>query len=436
MAASPFELVGYRLAACVVLLSSCSSPGAAPAVVENAGSAGATSGTPANSGGAPVVGGSGGGLGTVGGVAGAAGTGGVGGTVGLPGDWFDPAWTQRRKVTVSDPLLTEELQQFQLPVRLDAQSFDYASARAAGEDLRFVTIDGVVLKHEIEKWDPVGGSLIWLMLPKLGATPVELWLYSGNSVAPALTEADRRAVWPAPYSAVWHMAGDVADSSPSAYGAKNMGGTFTEAKFGQGLNLSRPSKQYVIISPNTPIPILSGADGSTFSAWLHPVNIDGGPSDGSDEHDNGSIVLTVGGHSTGNHNSYSDYNVSYEGRMISHIDPGDQGSYRRVRSNPGVIQMNEWTWVTYVVDLPANVLRFYKDGQAVGPFTEGAFNDSKYASEASLQVVIGTEEDLTKHFWDGGLDELRVEKGMRSASWIAAQYRAMTTASYVTVSAK
>ncbi len=356
--------------------------------------------------------------------------------MGLPGDWFDPAWKQRRKITVSDPLLTEELQQFQLPVRLDAQNFDYASAQAAGEDLRFVTPDGVVLKHEIEKWDPVGGSLVWLMLPKLGATPLELWLYSGNSVAPAVTEADRRAVWPAPYSAVWHLAGDVADSSPSAYGAKNVGGTFTEAKFGQGMNLSRPSKQYVIISPNTPIPIISGADGSTFSAWVHPVNVDGGPSDGTDQADNGSIVFTVGGHTTGNHNSYSDYNVSYEGRMISHIDPADQGSYRRVRSNPGAIQMNEWTWVTYVIDLPANEVRFYKNGQAVGPFTEGAFNDSKYASQASLQVVIGTEEDLTKHFWDGGLDELRIEKGMRSAAWIAAQYRAMTTAGYVTVSAK
>lgn len=319
-------------------------------------------------------------------------------------------------------------------MRLDAQSFDYASAKAAGEDVRFVTSDGVVLKYEIEKWDPVGGSLIWLMLPKLGAIPVELWLYSGNAAASAATEQDRRAVWPEPYSAVWHLAGNINDSSPSAYGAQNTGATFIDAKLGQGMSLSRPAKQYVVISPNTPIPILSGAIGSTFSAWLRPVNVDGGPNDGSDEKDNGSIVLTVGGHSMGNHNSYSDYNVSYEGRMISHVDPGDQGSYKRVRSDAGVVPMNEWSWLTYVIDLPANEVRFYKNGAPVGPFTQGAFNDSKYAAEASLQVVMGTEEDLTKHFWDGGLDELRIEKTLRSASWIAAQYRAMTTPGYVTVS--
>jgi len=321
-------------------------------------------------------------------------------------------------------------------VQLAAQSFDYASAQSKGEDLRFVTPDGVVLKHEVEKWDPVGGSLIWLMLPTLGAAPVQVWLYSGNALAAAPAESDRRAVWPAPYSAVWHMAGDVADSGASAYAARNVGGTFTDGKLGQGLKLTRSAKQYVVISPDVPIPIISGADGSTFSAWVHPANIDGIPGDGTDEQDNGSVLFTVGGHSTDNHNSYTGYNLSYEGRMITHVDPADQGSYRRVRSAPGVIAVAEWAWVTYVVDLAAGEVRFYKNGAAAGAVTEGAFNASSYAPEASLQVVIGTEEDLTKHFWDGSLDELRIEKGLRSASWIAAQYRAMTVPDYVSVTAE
>jgi hypothetical protein len=354
----------------------------------------------------------------------------------LPGDWFDRAWTKRWKLTVSDSRLTEELHEFQLPVRLDPKTFDYASAGHAGEDLRFVTSGGVVLKHEIEKWDPVDGSLVWLLLPVLAAKPVELWVYSGNPMAAAPAEADRRAVWPEPYSAVWHLAGDVADSAPNAYDAANKGGTFTQGMLGQGLALSRPNKQYGVISPNAPIPILGGGAGSTFSAWVRPANIDGAPGDGTDEQDNGSIMFTVGGHSTGNHNSYSDYNVSYEGRMISHVDPADQGSYRRVRSNPGAVQRNEWSWVVYVIDLAAGEERFYKNGAAIGTFSEGPFNDSTYASQASLRVVIGTEEDFTKHFWDGALDELRIEKGMRSAAWIAAQYRAMTTSDYVKLSAE
>ncbi len=407
-----------------------------PLVMETAGSpgvvggsSGAAGGTGVNTGGSPAAG-SGGGPVTPGGAAGAAGMGGI---AALPDDWFDPAWTQRWKVTVTDPQLTEQLQEFQVPVRLAAPSFDYASAQPQGEDLRFVTPDGVVLKHEVEKWDPVGGSLIWLMLPALGAAPVQVWLYSGNALAAAPAEPERRAVWPAPYSAVWHMAGDVADSAASAFPATNVGGTFADGKLGQGLNLTRSAKQYVVVSPDAPIAIISGANGSTFSTWVKPGGIDGSPGDGTDEQDNGSVVFTVGGHSTDNHNSYTGYNVSYEGRMISHVDPADQGSYRRVRSDPGVVSMNEWAWLTYVVDLAAGEVRFYKNGAAAGAVTEGAFNASTYDAEASLQVVIGTEEDLTKHFWDGSLDELRIEKGMRSASWIAAQYRAMTAADYVSV---
>ncbi len=117
--------------------------------------AGGSSGAAATTGGSPVAG-SGGALATpAGGVSGVAG---AGGTAALPGGWFDPAWAKRWRVTVTDPLLAEQLQAFQVPVRLSAQSFDYASAQSKGEDLRFVTPEGVVLKHEVEKWDPVGGS--------------------------------------------------------------------------------------------------------------------------------------------------------------------------------------------------------------------------------------------------------------------------------------
>ncbi len=396
------------------------------------GSAGAAGSTGTNTGGSPAAG-SGGALVTPGGAAGASG---MAGAAAVPAGWFDPAWTKRLKVTVHDAVLTEQLQAFQVPVRLSAPSFDYASAQSKGEDLRFVTPEGVVLKHEVEKWDPVGGSLIWLLLPALSATPVEVWLYSGNALAAAPAELERRAVWPTPYSAVWHMAGGVADSGATAYAAENTGGTFIDGKLGQALKLTRSAKQYVVVSPGVPIPIISGANGSTFSAWVQPGAIDGSPGDGTDEQDNGSVVFTVGGHSTQNHNSYTGFNVSYEGRMITHVDPHDQGSYRRVRSAPGVVQVNEWAWLTYVVDLAAGEVRFYKNGAAAGAVTEGAFNASTYDTEASLQVVIGTEEDLTKHFWDGSLDELRIEKGLRSAGWISAQYRAMTAPDYVTVTAE
>jgi hypothetical protein len=49
--------------------------------------------------------------------------------------------------------------------RTELATFDHASAKSAGDDVRFVSPDGMVLKHEVETRDPVGGSLLWLMLP-------------------------------------------------------------------------------------------------------------------------------------------------------------------------------------------------------------------------------------------------------------------------------
>ena len=43
-------------------------------------------------------------------------------------------------------------------------------------DLRFSTLDGSVLPHEIEKWNPSGTSLIWVRVPELSAsTQLRVW---------------------------------------------------------------------------------------------------------------------------------------------------------------------------------------------------------------------------------------------------------------------
>jgi hypothetical protein len=46
---------------------------------------------------------------------------------------------------------------------------------------------------------------------------------------------------------------------------------------------------------------------------------------------------------------------------------------------------------------------------------------------------VGSEEDVVSHHYTGRMDELRLEKGMRSPAWIAAQYRSMTAPGYVKV---
>jgi len=197
---------------------------------------------------------------------------------------------------------------------------------------------------------------------------------------------------------------------------------------GKGLTLDGSKHEHITLKPD--IKLVAGAPGCTFSAWINPTKIE--------DSVNGMIIMTVGKWFNNNHNSYTDFNINASGQMISHIDPGPNtaaSGYARILSDPGFVKTNEWTWVTYVIDLPGKQERFFKNGQLVStkpPPAGKAWADS-FIDMVSTRVVIGSEEDVVSHHYTGTMDELRLEKGMRSPAWIAAQYRSMTAAGYVKV---
>ena len=88
--------------------------------------------------------------------------------------------------------------------------------------------------------------------------------------------------------------------------------------------------------------------------------------------------------------------------------------------------------------MPGKEERFFKNGQLVSskPPPAGKAWASAFIDMVSTRVVIGAEEDVVAHFYTGAMDELRLEKGMRTPAWIAAQYRAMTAIGFVKVEAE
>jgi hypothetical protein len=349
-----------------------------------------------------------------------------------PAGWWDAKWQHRAQITINDPEAKEALSDFQVGIKLDPAVFDFKAAKPAGEDLRFVGADGQILHHQIDVWDPAG-ALVWLRVPALAAgTPLSLWLYYGNADAAAPDDAANEAssTWPAPYRGVWHLSGDGKDSTANHFdGAQMVGGSFTEAKFGKGLTLDGSKREHITLKAD--IKILAGATGCTFSAWIKPSK--------PENSINGMIIMTLGKWFNNNHNSYADFNVNAAGQMISHIDPGTNAAasgYARILSDPGFIKADEWAWVTYVIDLANDEERFFKNGLQISTKKppNGKFSAASFIDMVSTRVVIGAEEDVVSHWWTGSMDELRIETGMRSPAWIAAQYRAMTTPNFVTVS--
>jgi hypothetical protein len=344
-----------------------------------------------------------------------------------PAGWWDPAWRKRARVTITDPMLQEELTDFQVPVEIAKGLLDQAASD--GRDLRFVGADGAPLDHEIDLWNAAGTSWLWLRLPKLAPGQTTLWLYYDNPAAPA---PGAQAVWPEPYAGVWHLSGSGKDSTAHGFdGAQMAGGSFTAARMATGLLLDGSKREHITLKSD--IKLVAGAPGCTFSAWINPTKIE--------DSDNGMIIMTVGKWFNGNHNSYTDFNINAAGQMISHVDPGPNmaaSGYSRILSDPGFIKTNEWAWVTYVVDLPARQERFFKNGQLVStkPPPAGKAWAASFIDMVSTRVVIGAEEDVVSHWYTGTMDELRLEKGMRSPAWIVAQYRSMTAPDFVKVAAE
>jgi hypothetical protein len=348
----------------------------------------------------------------------------------VPAGWWDPRWRKRVRITVTDPGGKEELTDFQVPVKLEAAVSDQAAAD--GADLRFVAADGTPLAHEIEAWNAGGVSWLWLRLPRLGATATVVWLYYGNPAATAPADGDVHAVWPEPYAGVWHLSGNGKDSTAHGFdGAQMVGGSFADGHVARGLQLDGSKRDHITLKND--IKLVAGAPGCTFSAWINPTRIE--------DSVNGMIIMTVGKWFNDNHNSYTDFNINAAGQMISHVDPGPNtaaSGYARILSDPGFIKTNEWAWVTYVIDLPSKEERFFKNGQLVStkPPPGGKAWEAAFIDMVSTRVVIGAEEDVVAHFYTGAMDELRLEKGMRTPAWIAAQYRAMTVPGFVKVEAE
>ncbi|MDD5704843.1 MAG: DUF2341 domain-containing protein [Kiritimatiellae bacterium] len=125
-------------------------------------------------------------------------------TAGLRADWLD-GWSYRQPVAVDHAQVTAALTNFPLLVRLDADSFDFALARADGTDLRFTAADGTtLLDFERELHDAAAKqAAYWVRLPLVSSVSNTLfYMYYGNSGADG---ANADGVWDGSHVGVWHM---------------------------------------------------------------------------------------------------------------------------------------------------------------------------------------------------------------------------------------
>jgi hypothetical protein len=328
----------------------------------------------------------------------------------IAGDWWDPRWTRRRPLRLEP--MASGLVDFPVPVRLEATDIDHSSTATGGADLRFVDDGGAVLPHEIEDWDPMGASLVWVRVRKIEAGAAKVvWMYYGNPAAasPAASEE----VWPARYAAVWHFAGGARDATVHHFDGAEVSVRFAPGRLGRAAAFDSAMQEHITLARNTQLP--AGAQGVTVSAW---IKHSGRVNDGQD------IVLGIGTAMTDGHLSRVSVAVSPELGFIGEANP-DERAWDVTTSPANTCPNGEWHYMGVVFDLPAKTISLYKDGAPLGHPWKGSWTAAAYDSTPANRVTIGCEEDESKSFFNGMIDELRVETTARPASWMAAQARAV-----------
>lgn len=321
-----------------------------------------------------------------------------------PPGWWDCAWTRRVELSTDTPLPMAP-ESVPVLVRLDPTRFDFDAARDDGADLRFVQ-DGIVLAHELEAWNEGESAIAWLALPARGGAVV---LYHGNLDAPAIDDAD--AVWSAPFAAVWHFTGGYDDSSGNANDGVATDGVLESAGLiGNAADLGAVDHR-IDVPPSASLEdVLFG--GGTLSAWIR-LRTFGGTNRGR-----------IADNTANGDGGWMFYPANDTGGEVR-VRQGYAGGQVIWRSPAQTIAVEQWYHVAATFDALVDELpRLYIDGVEQEVALSQGMIVGDAVTDAGNGLVIGNS-DVADRWYDGLIDELRIERVARSPEWIAVQAQSM-----------
>lgn len=298
-----------------------------------------------------------------------------------------------------------ELTDFPLLVKISPQTvanFSYADCAADGSDISFADLDGNVLPHEIDTWDPDGMSLVWVKLPKLSGKDTKL-VFRWKDDNP--DENNPASVW-SDYAGVWHLGeqtgNSYADSTGHGFTATNaVSATIAESctakagKVGDG----RWQPKLALRIPSYDEQRVGGT--FTASGWYYMDERTGYESFFSRKQD---------------WNAGKGWSSNMQNNDKNLFVAGSDG-VTSTAWNFGASVKGRWIYFTLVYN--GTKVALYENGAKVG-------NDITITTveDNGRELVVGNNSK-------GTIDEIRIRKGAASADWIKAQHDQMSQIGFV-----
>ena len=304
-------------------------------------------------------------------------------------------WSNWMEISLDGYSGTSTLTNWPALVRLseDITNFVYATfASRTGGDLRFATEDLTrVLNFEIERWDEAGESVVWVQIPELLEGGTSIWAYwnnPGETTLPVYTT--NGSTWNEEgFEGVWHMNERHVQDSTAAGNDGTAQNEVADAEGNIGLSQTFDGSGDQINLGNKPEFEQTG--NMTLSAWIRPV----GTGDRA--------IMTKWG------NNYI-YRLTGTRQQQWHINGWHNDNDQ--------LPENAWSFVSFVRE----------HNQPAGSRTEKCYINGVESHSANQDSYQGTSGNLQIGAYGGGswfngrIDEARVEGVKRSSDWLLANY--------------
>lgn len=315
----------------------------------------------------------------------------------FPVDAQYPAWKRDGSLFLNTTSSGAELpasarlEEFPVLIRLHRDFFDFSTAKAGGDDVRF-SMEGRPLAYQIEQWDAAKGvASIWVRVPVVqGNTVQEIKMHWGNPEASK--ESSGQAVFNEAngFVAVLHM-GEGVKEEVGLFETRDVSTTVAEGVIGSARRLS--GKQGIFCGEkNEHLP--EGANPSTTEVWMRP------------ERPNGTLV------GWGNEQGQGKLVMQFQSPPHVRID----GYFSRgTVSGESRVPLGQWTHVVHT----------YGEGESK-VYVNGVLDAVNRKDGPTLAIKRPARLYVggwyNNYDYVGEVDEVRVSRVSRSADWVRLQY--------------
>ena len=319
-----------------------------------------------------------------------------------------------------------------VPVRLSENNpvgFSYADCDPT--QMRFGDEKYAPIPFEVDTWNPQGESLVWVKVPLVEGTKINL-AYNGT----ATVANDPSAVW-GDYTGVWHF--ETLDESvkvtnaqgtyPNSTAAEGIDGNVSTysvpgepGRFGNcfRVNDSTGYKEgnfnnggVWVNDAGTASPV-DGGENFTISGWFKHGNF-------QYFYDHFFYKREKSNNSGTLNNAFAIESNSSSGNNANPLPRGSSGNGSAMTLSNNLL--DTWGYITFAYE--GTTCHVYENGVLRGDVTiaQCIDNDSPLVFGDNSAVTAGGGDAA----WNGWIDEVRFAKGTKSAAFIAAEYAAMTT---------